>query len=83
MAQTMHVASFGPIFALSTQFFAYLDISIGVYNRTLVSIKKKRRKQEKYSPKAQTTHLASFGPLYLRHRCHCCPSSLLLSCTLP
>ena len=47
MAQTTHVASFGPIFALSTQFFAYFDISTGVYNRTLVSIKKKMKETGK------------------------------------
>jgi hypothetical protein len=36
---------------------------VNITYETLVSIKKSRRKEEKYSPRAQTTREESFGPL--------------------
>ena len=43
---------------------AALPVAYFVVKRTLVSIKKMRRKKKKNSPQAQTTCLASFGPVF-------------------
>ena len=60
MAQTTRLASFGPIFAVPVQSVVYLVNSTCIYNKCIVSTKKKK---EKSSPMAQTTRLASFGPV--------------------
>ena len=64
-AQTTRLASFGPVFVVPAQSIMYLVIRTYIYNRTFVSIKKKRRKMEKKSPMAQTTSDASFGLVFV------------------
>ena len=63
MAQTTHLAPFGPVFAVPVQSVVYLVTSTCIYNKCIVSTKKKQKKKEKSSPMAQTTRLASFGPV--------------------
>ena len=64
MAQTTRLASFGPVLVISVLPVAYFMYYSLMYCTTLVSVKKKRRKVKKYSPRAQTTRLASFGPVF-------------------
>ena len=47
MAQTMCLASFGPVFVVPAQSITDLVIRTYIHSRTFVSIKKKRRKIEK------------------------------------
>ena len=47
MAQTTSDALFGPVFIVPAQSIMYLVIRTYIYNKTFVSIKKKRRKMKK------------------------------------
>ena len=47
MAQTTSDVLFGPVFIVPAQSIMYLVIRTYIYNRTFVSIKKKRRKMKK------------------------------------
>ena len=65
MAQTTRLASFGPIFVVPAQSIMYLVIRTYIYNRTFVSIKKKRRKMKKkthlWPKRHQTRRLGPFS----------------------
>ena len=53
MAQTTHLASFGPVFAVPAQSVDYLVTSTCIYNKCIVSTKKKtkeKRKKLTYGP---------------------------------
>ena len=68
MAQTTRLASFGPVFVVPARSIMYLIIRTYIYNRTFVSIKKKRRKiNEKliYGPNDAS------DVVWARFRCPC------------
>ena len=47
MAQTTCLASFGPVFAVPVQSVAYLVTSTCIYNKCIVSTKKKNKRKKK------------------------------------
>jgi hypothetical protein len=65
MAQTTHLASFGPVFVV----VALPVTDVVEYNLfiqlTLVRIQKKHEEKKKNSLRAQTTQDASFGPVFV------------------
>ena len=63
MAQTICLASFGPVLVISVLPVAYVVYYKCIYCRILVSVKKNTKEIKKNTPMAQTTRLASFGPV--------------------
>ena len=64
MAQTTHLASFGPVFAVPAQSVDYLVTSTCIYNKCIVSTKKNERKKEKthlWPKRRQTRRLGPFS----------------------
>ena len=64
-AQTMCLASFGPVFTVLAQPDSNFNIRSYIYNIALISIQDIKEKIKKYSPMAQTTPDALFGPVFI------------------
>ena len=60
MAQTTHLASFGPVFAVPVQSVVYLVTSTCIYNKCIVSTKRKKKKAHLWPKRRAWRRLGPF-----------------------